>query len=346
MTSVVKFACGVPLLFMLSMLLPGCQPRHNVTPMYLEGRTQGTYYSIIYFDSLNRHFGADIEAILETVDQSVSVYRENSLINKLNRNEITSTDTIFEENFKIARQVSEASEGAFDCTIGRLIEAWGWGFSKRDSITPNLIDSLRQIAGYQRVSIVKGELIKEDPRITVNFNAIAQGLTSDLIARFLKGQGVDDFLVDVGGELVASGTKPGGVHWTIGIELPNENNTIPEDLRDRPVKAVITVTDRGVATSGNYRKFYVENGVRYSHTIDPSTGYPVRHSLLSATVVSGNATLADAWATAFMVMGLEKSVAMLETMPGTEAYFVYADENGDDKTWISPALKEMIREME
>lgn len=332
-------------LFIL-LLLAGCQPRQALSPIYLEGRTQGTYYSVIYFDSMSRNFGHEIEAILEAVDQSVSVYRENSLISRLNRNETTATDSIFEENFNIAYQVSLASGGAFDCTIGRLIEAWGWGFSKRDSITSGLIDSLKQIAGFQKLSVADGQLIKEDPRITINFNAIAQGLTSDMIARFLKSQGVTNFLIDVGGELVASGTKPEGIKWTIGIELPNENNTIPEDLRDRPVKAVLTLTDKGVATSGNYRKFYVEDGVKYSHTIDPVTGYPVQHSLLSATVVANNATLADAWATAFMVIGLEKSIEMLKSMPQMEAYFVFADETGVDKTWISPGLQKMIQELE
>ncbi|MFO7721647.1 MAG: FAD:protein FMN transferase [Bacteroidales bacterium] len=322
----------------------GCQRREALNPVRIQGETQGTYYAITYFDSLSRNFSPQIDSILHAIDWSVSVYNKESLISRLNNNKTDSVDLIFTENLRIAAEVSEASGGAFDCTIGRLIEAWGWGFSKRNEITPALIDSLRGIAGYNRVAIENGRLVKEDTGIIVNFNAIAQGYTSDLIARFLHAQGVHHFLVDVGGELVASGTKPGEVLWTIGIELPTEDNTVPEDLNDRPTRAVLSITDKGVATSGNYRKFYVENGVKYSHTIDPSTGYPVKHSLLSATVVACDATTADAWATAFMVMGLEKAIVMLEKHPELQAYFIYSDEAGNDRTWMSDGLKASITE--
>jgi FAD:protein FMN transferase len=333
----------LPALLVLATLM-GCQRRESMEPIRLQGETQGTYYAVTYFDSLNRNFLPQIDSILHAIDISVSVYNKESLISRLNNNETDSVDLIFTENLRIASEVSEASGGAFDCTIGRLIEAWGWGFSKRNEIIPALIDSLRNIAGYNRVTIQNGRLVKEDPAIMINFNAIAQGYTSDLIARFLHAQGIRHFLVDVGGELVASGTKPGGVLWTIGIELPTEDNTVPEDLNERPTRAVLTITDKGVATSGNYRKFYVENGVKYSHTIDPSTGYPVKHSLLSATVVACNATMADAWATAFMVMGLDKAIVMLEKHPELQAYFIYSDEAGNDRTWISEGLKASITE--
>jgi FAD:protein FMN transferase len=323
-----------------------CQPGSKVPAKRISGETQGTYYQITYFDPQDRDFSEEIKVILERVDRSVSVYQDSSLISRLNRNETDSTDTIFSENLRIATLVSEASGGAFDCTIGNLIEAWGWGFSKRDSITPEKIAKLKASSGFHKVSIVNNRLLKEDTSITLNFNAIAQGFTSDMIADFLRSKGINSFLVDVGGELVAEGTKPRDKHWTIGIELPDESGNVPENLMDRPLKAILTVKGgRGVATSGNYRKFYVENGIKYSHTIDPATGYPVRHSLLSATVVGPNATLADAWATAFMVVGFEKAKDLLKAHPELQAYFIYADASGVGKTWMSEGLKGEIEEV-
>ncbi len=345
MTSAVKSLAILLFGQMALALFPGCHRSGTLQEVQITGQTQGTYYAITYLDSLGRDFSSRIDSLLTAVDQSVSIYDEHSVISRLNRNETDMVDSIFAENLGVATLVSEASDGAFDCTIGRLIEAWGWGFSKRDAMTPALIDSLKAISGYQRVRIEKGRLIKDDPNITLNFNAIAQGFTSDLIAGFLRSQGITRFLVDVGGELVANGKKPGDALWTIGIELPSEDNNIPVDLRDRPIRAILSITGKGVATSGNYRKFYVEDGVKYSHTIDPATGYPVRHTLLSATVVAGNAILADAWATAFMVMGFEKSIEILKKHPELEAYFIYSDKQGIDRTWISPGLKAYIQEI-
>lgn len=344
MTSVVKYSSATTLLF-AALLLYACNRGVAPVAIKIQGETQGTYYSITYYDTLHRDFTQQIDSILEAVDNSVSVYKPNSVISRLNRNEEILPDEIFTANLNIAYQVSKASNGAFDCTIGNLIEAWGWGFSKRDSITPELIDSLKAISGYERVSIgADGRLVKDDPSITINFNAIAQGYTSDLIAQFLTAKGVTDFLVDVGGELVASGQKPDGTLWNIGIELPSEESADIISLDSRPVKALLTITGKGIATSGNYRKFYVEDGLKFSHTIDPKTGYPVTHSMLSATVVAENATLADAWATAFMVLGMEESKKFLKKHPELEAYFIYSDEKGIDHTWISPGLKESIIE--
>jgi FAD:protein FMN transferase len=338
---------------LMMLLFTACNRNDNGrVQLLLSGEAQGTYYRILYYDELGRNFTQEVVSLLETVDKSVSVYLPDSRISLLNRNETNQVDSIFAENFHIAKKVSIVSNGAFDCTIGRLIEAWGWGFSKRDSITPELIDSLREIAGYHRVSIEDDKLIKDDPRITINFNAIAQGYTSDVIARFLLSRGVENFLIDVGGELVAQGLKPGrnwwnkSTPWVIGVELPGEGDEIPDNLMDRPVKALLTLNNKGVATSGNYRKFYLEDGTKYSHTLDPATGYPVKHTLLSATVVAENATLADAWATAFMVVGVEKAQEILEENPDMEAYFIYADQKGNDVTWFSPGLKKMIQEIE
>lgn len=330
---------------LLVLSLFGCKQK-PVAPVKLSGETQGTYYAITYYDGKQRDFSSEIAEILRQVDASVSVYIDSSLINRINRNETDSVDKIFYDNFSVAQKVSEASGGAFDCTIGRLIEAWGWGFSKRDSITSAKIEQLRKHSGYGKVFIVNRQLLKEDDSITLNFNAIAQGYTSDLIATFLRSKEITSFLVDVGGELVAEGEKPDSSPWTIGIELPDESGDVPENLMDRPLQAILSVKGgKGVATSGNYRKFYVENGVKYSHTIDPATGYPVRHSLLSATVVASTATLADAWATAFMVMGLEKAQDYLRSHPELQGYFIYADTSGQGRTWMSDSLKKAVEEI-
>lgn len=330
---------------LLMLTLSGCK-QQPVAPVKLSGETQGTYYAITYYDGKQRDFSAEIAEILRQVDASVSVYIDSSLISRINRNETDSVDKIFYDNFSVAQRVSEASGGAFDCTIGRLIEAWGWGFSKRDSITPEKIARLKAQSGYRKVFVVNQQLLKEDDSITLNFNAIAQGYTSDLIATFLRSKAITSFLVDVGGELVAEGEKPDGSPWTIGIELPDESGDVPENLMNRPLQAILSVKGgKGVATSGNYRKFYVENGVKYSHTIDPATGYPVRHSLLSATVVGPTATLADAWATAFMVMGLEKAKEYLKSHPELQGYFIYADASGQGRTWMSDSLKNAVEEV-
>jgi FAD:protein FMN transferase len=333
---------ALPVLLFLA--FGACNQRPPLTPITIQGERQGTYFAITYYDTLQRDFATQIDSLLHAIDASVSVYVDTSVISRVNRNEDVEVDRIFSENLQLAASVSEASGGAFDCTIGKLIEAWGWGFSKRDSITPELISRLKGQSGYARVTIDNGRVRKEDSAITLNFNAIAQGYTSDLIARFLVSQGITSFLVDVGGELVASGKKPSGEQWKIGIELPKDDTTWVEDLGNRTVKALLTITDKGVATSGNYRKFYVENGIKYSHTIDPSTGYPVNHSLLSATVVASGAALADAWATALMVMGLEKGQQLLASHPELEAYLIYSDQSGADRTWMTDGLKGAISE--
>lgn len=308
----------------LSFLLISCakQPQK----INYSGITQGSYFSITYYDEGNRHFETEIDSIFREVDNAVSLWNENSIIRKVNRNEDIVVNQIFKDNFEWARKASEFSDGAFDATIGPLVSAWGFHYKKELEMTPAIVDSIRQLVGYQKVQIVDDRVVKENPNMTLDFNAVAQGYTTDLIGKFLETKGVYNYLVDVGGEIYAKGTKPNGEMWTIGIEKPAENFD-----SERAVQITLELKDKGIVTSGNYRKYIEKGGVRYSHSIDPKMGYPVEHSLLSATVIADNASWADCLATICMIVGKEKASKLLEGQ-GIEAYFIFVDEDGTIRT--------------
>ncbi len=286
------------------------------------GFTQGSYFSITYYDEKNRTFEAEIDSIFNEIDNSVSLWNENSIIRKVNRNEDVIVNQIFKDNFEWAQKASEFSEGAFDATIGPLVEAWGFHYKKELEMTPEMVDSIRQLIDYQKIKIIDDKVVKANPNMTLDFNAVAQGYTTDLIGKFLETKGIYNYLVDVGGEIMARGTKPNGQQWTIGIERPAEHY-----YDGRSVQESLTLQDKGIVTSGNYRKYIEKDGVRYSHSIDPKTGYPVEHNLLSATVIADNASWADCLATICMVMGKEKASKLLENQDGIEAYFIFVEDS-------------------
>lgn len=292
------------------------------------GLAQGSYFSIIYYDTDGRDFEHEIDSILKAVDNSVSLWNENSIIRKVNRNDDVVVDQIFKNNFEWARKASEFSDGAFDATIGPLVEAWGFHYKKELEMTPEMVDSIRQLVDYKKIEIVNDKVVKADPNMTLDFNAVAQGYTTDLIGEFLESRGVRDYLVDVGGEIFAKGTKTNGEMWTIGIERPAENYD-----SERSVQIKINLKDKGIVTSGNYRKYIEKDGVRYSHSIDTKTGYPVEHNLLSATVIAENASWADCLATICMVVGKEKASELLEDQ-GVEAYFIFVEDGTIRSEWI------------
>lgn len=293
------------------------------------GITQGSYFSIIYYDENDRHFEDDIDFYLKMVDKSVSLWNENSIISKVNRNEDVTINKIFKDNFDLAQKASELSDGAFDATIGPLVSAWGFHYKKELEMTPEMVDSIRQLVGYQKVKIVDNKVVKENPNMTLDFNAVAQGYTADLLAKLLDFKGVRSYLIDVGGEIVTKGTKPNGKMWTVGIEKPAENFD-----SKRSVQTKIEVKNKGIVTSGNYRKYIEKDGVRYSHSIDPKTGYPVEHNLLSATVIADNAAWADCLATICMLVGKEKASKLLENQ-GVEAYFIYVEDGVIKTEWLN-----------
>lgn len=312
------------LLITLTATLLSCNKPQKIN---YTGITQGSYFSITYFDDENRIFEDEIDSILYVVDNSVSLWNENSIIRKVNRNDEVVVNQIFKDNFELAGKASELSGGAFDATIGPLVEAWGFHYKKELEMTPEIVDSIKQLVDYQKIKIIDDKVVKANPNMTLDFNAVAQGYTADLIGKMLETKGITSYLVDVGGEIMARGTKPDGSSWTIGIEKPAEKYD-----SERVVQVRINLRDKGIVTSGNYRKYIEKDGIRYSHSIDPKTGYPVEHNLLSATVIAENAAWADCLASVCMILGKEKASKLIENQQDVEAYFIFVNKDGELQT--------------
>ena len=297
---------------------------HQPKKIVLQGLVQGSYYAITYFDEQNRNFQPEIDSIFHAIDLSVNLWVENSVISKVNRNETVELDSIFIDNFRIAQEAAELSDGYFDPTVSPIVAAWGFSYKSGDSLTPQLIDSLRQLVDYRKVRLEDGKVVKDNPAMTLDFNAIAQGYTSDLIAAFLDSKDIENYLIDTGGEIMARGGKPNGKPWIVGIEKPAENKDSEQVVQTR-----IALHDKGLVTSGSTRKYVERNGKRYSHCIDPKTGRPVEHNVLSVTVLAQNATWADALASICMAMGMERSLPLIQDMEGVEAYYIFMNDDGE-----------------
>lgn len=328
--------------FALLMLLfaMACQHKPELAKVSFNGEAQGTYYAITYYDANNRNLQPEIDSILLAFDQSVSLWVENSIISRINKDDSTALpDEIFKYNFLLSKEIAAATGGAFDFTISPLVTAWGFGLREREKITPQLIDSLKQLVDYRKVRLENGKIVRDDPRIKFDFNAIAQGHSVDLICRFLDTNGIKSYVVDVGGEVYASNVKPDGGDWRVGVEKP-----AAEKMDEREVQLVIALKNKGLATSGSYRKYYVTDGKRYSHAIDPKTGYPVSHNLLSVTVLADNAAIADGYSTAFMVLGVEQSLELINTLPDIEALFITAKDDGGFDLHMTPGFEDLLRD--
>ena len=298
-------------------LLVGCgeQPyQHD------QGFVFGTIYNITYQSSDNLH--AEIEAALQQVDGEFSMFNEQSTVARLNRGEVADTSAMFSEVYQLALKVNHDTDGAFDITVAPLVNAWGFGFKHEQMPTPEQVDSLLQI------------------RNQMDFSAIAKGYGCDVVARLLEEQGVTNYMVEIGGEVVLRGVSPHQADWRIGVSKPTADTLSV----DGELQTVLAMTDRAMATSGNYRNFYDKDGRRYAHTIDPRTGYPVQHSILSATVLADQCATADAYATSFMVLGMEGAKAVLARHPELEAYLIYTDSLNQLQVWFSPTLEDKIAE--
>lgn len=322
--------CGIILVF--SLLLVSCEKRPQ--KMCLEGLAQGSYYAVTYYDEQGRDFQKGVDSIFRALDLSVNLWVDSSVICKVNRNENVLLDNIFIDNFNISQKAAQLSGGYFDPTISPLVAAWGFSAKNGDSITSQLVDSLRQLVDYRKVRLEEGRVVKENPAMRLDFNAIAQGYTSDLIGAYLESKGVVNYLVDVGGEIVARGGKPNGSSWVVGIEKPAANWD-----SERVVQQRVEVRDKGIVTSGSYRKYVERGGKRYSHCIDPKTGYPVEHNLLSATVIADNSVWADALASICMVMGMEKSLEIIDSLDGVEAYYIFVNDKNELETYATKGFK-------
>ena len=301
-----------------------------------EGMVFGTIYKITYqhSDDLQN----EIKAAMMEVDNSLSPYNPNSIITRINHNEDTVLNEHFLHVFNLAQQISAETEGAFDITVAPLVNAWGFGFKHSINIDPNVIDSLRQFVGYQKIKLEDGKIVKEDARTMLDCSAIAKGYGVDRVARLLDQKGVQHYMVDIGGEVVLKGKNPRMKTWRIGINKPVEDSlSVNQELQ-----TILEVSDVGMATSGNYRKFYYKDGKRYAHTIDPRVGTPVQHNILSATVIAKDCTTADAYATAFMVMGLEEAKAFCEAHPELHAYFICDGEGDSYEIFATPGMEKWM----
>ena len=292
---------------LITLLLFSCNAKKaNSKYISNEGFIYGTIYHITYESPDGNDLKAGIEKELNMLDISVSTFNKESVLSKVNRNEDVILDNYFVKVFNKAIEVSEISGGAFDVTVAPLVNAWGFGFKAKENVTASLIDSILDFVGYQKVKIENNIIVKDDPRTMLDFSAIAKGYAVDVAGDYLKRMGCKNYMVEIGGEVVARGVNKEGKTWRIGINKPKDNEPItPSEL-----EAIISLPDKAIATSGNYRNFYIENGKKYAHTINPHTGYPVDHNLLSASVIADDCMTADAYATACMVLGVEKTIEM------------------------------------
>ena len=298
----------------------------------------GTFYHAVY--QCDSDLTYSINAELAKVDQSLSPFNKQSIITAVNQNQEVKLNDMFLDVYQLAMKISKETDGAFDITVAPLVNAWGFGFKNGIEPTKKQVDSLMQIIGYQKVSLEKGSIHKTDPRIMLDCSAIAKGYGTDVVARLLRSKGINNFMIEIGGEIVTSGVNPEQKPWRVGISKPVED---PQGV-GQGVQSIIAITDKAMATSGNYRNFYYKDGKRYAHTIDPKTGYPVQHSILSATVFANSCAMADAYATSFMVMGVEKAQMILNEHPELMAYLIYSDQNGKNAVWYSPSLKNKIQQ--
>jgi apbE family lipoprotein len=325
------------------MVMVACQPSVNEKVYLIEGEAQGSTYHIKYIAERDENLKPAIDSILEVIDLSMSTYRPDSAISKINQGDTTVVvDEHFRKVFEASQQIWQESEGLFDPTVGVLVNAWGFGkqkISEADLPTDKKIDSLRKYVGFDKVALTEKNLIKKRyTEILFDFNAIAQGYTSDVVANYLSARGIKNYIVEIAGEMYLKGKNTvEDKSWTIGVENPLK------PLDDRDLVATIQFTNQGLATSGNYRKVWTDsNGRKYVHSINPLTGRATQSDVLSATVVAPSTMLADGYATMFMVMGLAKSKAFLEKHPDLAVLLVYSDDKHQEATYKTKSFEKLI----
>ncbi len=303
-----------------------------------EGRIFGTTYHITYQSDDN--LKKEIEETLKAVDQEFSMFNPQSTVALINEGKRPTLSDDFLEVYQLAQQVNEESDGAFDITVAPLVNAWGFGFKNQQMPNNHQIDSLRRLVGMEHVSLAGAKASQyvrfQRPRMMLDFSAIAKGYGTDRVARLLMSHDVANFMVEIGGEVYAKGNSEKRLPWRIGVSKPVDD----PDNDAQELETVLNVTNQAMATSGNYRNFYYKGGRKYAHTIDPKTGRPVQHSLLSATVLAPTCAEADAYATSFMVMGLDKARQVLERKKQLQAYFIYQNAQGGLSVWKSEGLDE------
>ena len=295
-----------------------------------DGFVFGTVYSVTYSNPDNQDLSVNIKNALNAVNSSLSMFNAESTISKINNNQPVVLDSLFLKVWDKGQEVSRCTKGAFDMTVAPLVDLWGFGLKNREVVTDAEADSVCQYVGYELVVLEDGIIHKAYPEMRIDAGAIAKGYACDVVADTLEAYGCTDFCVEIGGEIVVKGLNSKGVNWHIAINKPVEDSL----CINREIQEVVELTNCAMATSGNYRNYYESQGKKYAHTIDPLTGYPVQHNLLSATIIAPDCMTADAWATACMVVGLEKAQTWINNHHDLKGYLIY-EENGELKTWQS-----------
>lgn len=301
-----------------------------------EGSVFGTFYHITYQSGKPLQDG--IDNTLKEVDASLSPFNKESVITAINNNTSTETNSMFVEVFTLAQEVSKETNGAFDITVATLVNLWGFGFKNMDNVSQTKVDSLLPYVGYQKVALIDGKIRKECPETMLDCSAIAKGYGVDAVGKYLESEGISNYMVEIGGEVRVRGFNPRGELWHVGINTPNDD---PANISN-DIEQVLQITQLAMATSGNYRNYYEKDGKKYAHTIDPHTGYPVQHSILSSTVLATDCATADAYATAFMVLGMDEAKKVLARHPELMAFFIYSDKNGEMKEWMTEGMEKLV----
>mgnify|MGYP001189250057 CR=1 FL=1 len=321
-----------------TLLIICCSPEQKkeiLTSNY--GYTQGTTYSIQYLSPNGKNIQNNIDSILSRVDLSLSTYQEESLISKINRNETKKLDSLYKRVLISALNIAKNTKGAFDPTIAPLVNFWGFGPKEIKQNKKSSISTLLNSVGYEKIHVNDDEIVKENLKTQLDFNGIAQGFTVDLIAEHFLKIGINDFMIEIGGELRCKGVNSQNEVWRIGIEKPEKKKN-----KDH-FHAILLIDNLAVASSGNYRNYKIDSksGAKFSHSINPKTGFPVKSNLLSVTILNPSCMQADAIATGCMIMGLEKSIEYVNLDSESEALMIYSGKNGELKTYMTDAIKEM-----
>ncbi len=322
----------IALLLISAMFIISCN-RNNYK--ITQGYTQGTTYKIVYESKTN--FDSKIRELLKEFDFVLSNYNKNSIITHINNNEPDiELNDIFITFFNKSKYAYEKSNGYFDVTIGPIVKAWGFGAKQEFNCDSASIDSLLNYVGMNKIKIENNRLVKDNPNIYINSNAIAQGQSVDFIADFFEKQNIKNYLIEIGGEVRTKGISPKSIPWRIGIDKPIES------LENREIQETVSLQNKSLATSGNYRKFVMYKGKKYSHSINPKTGYPVKDKILSATIVADECSIADAFATSCMVMGFDLAKKFVAENKDIDAYFIYSDENNNLAIYMTDNFKQLI----
>lgn len=330
-------------LLIIPVLLISCGAPAKKQADYIKssGEIYGTFYNIAYLHPQGQNLQEKIDKRMQEFNGSLSTFDPNSVISRINNNDDSvRTDAFFESMFNEALKVSTITGGAFDITVAPLVNAWGFGFGNHDTTAIPDVQSFLAYTGYGKIRMEDHRIIKSDRRIMLDASAIAKGQASDVIGQLLESEGCVNYMVEIGGEVACKGVNPKGKPWQIGIDKPSDD---PAD-ENKELQTIVGISGVGLATSGNYRQFYYKDGKKYAHTIDPRTGFPVDHNLLSATVIAPSCMQADAFATAFMVLGVDSSLTVCDQVPDMECYLIYTDKKGAYQVAYTEGFKKYFSE--